>query len=120
MREIKFRVWDTRDKKMLRFAVGILNTLTNSFSDGRLIFLQYTELKDKRAKEIYEGDIVKTDNHNGIHFFAVKYIVDSGGSLGAFEFVSNEDNVLSVHCEAINNGEVIGNIYENPELLEEK
>ena len=84
-----------------------------------LIPLQYTGLKDKNGKEIYEGDVIRTDNYKGIHVFVVEYEFDYCGALGAFVF-NTKDEASSVHCEANETGDVIGNIYENPELLEKK
>jgi len=79
------------------------------------LLLQFTGLLDKHGKEIYVEDIVKTDNREGVHKFVVKYENYYCGSLGAFVFDTEED-VSSVHCEATECCEVIGNIYENPEL----
>ena len=80
---------------------------------------EYTGLKDKKrtkeypeGQEIYEGDIVRTDNFNGVHTFIVKYENEYCGSLGAFVF-RNDGRISSVHCEATKICEIIGNIYEN-------
>ena len=124
MREIKFRIWDTRDKKMLKFTVGILNTLINSFSDGRLIFMQYTGLKDKQNREIYEGDILdyglwKDEDcaERGVVGYSEKkatYIVSLYSWYGGEGYETLGDEIKD------NKAEVIGNIYENFELLEKK
>ncbi len=78
----------------------------------RFILMQYTGLKDKNGKEIYEGDIMATPNgHKGVVTYdECQYILAS--SKGEYE----NDMFYKVK----NHGaEVIGNIYENPELLKE-
>ena len=102
MREIKFRAWDKKD--------GMFNVITISFDDdlvehpnGMMYenckLMQYTGLKDKNNKEIYEGDIVKW--YNGI-----EEVFFGDGKFQAGVYLLDEKEF-----------EVIGNIYENPELL---
>lgn len=99
-REIKFRVWSTikSDGEMLYLKSGMLSDL-----EGLPAWkvMQYTGLKDKNGKEIYEGDIVTRKNKT--------YIVEY--ELGGFQFSGISAYVMQ--------GEVtiIGNICENPELL---
>lgn len=65
MREIKFRVWDKVEKKMLDFEILKHNEigLVHSFQNiGNWVAQQFTGLKDKNGKEIYEGDYVDFDN----------------------------------------------------------
>jgi uncharacterized phage protein (TIGR01671 family) len=61
MREIKFRAWDTLLKKYTYSGFGekTFNIFVKRVNCSRYIIEQYTELKDKYGKEIYEGDIVK-------------------------------------------------------------
>lgn len=70
--------------------------------------MQYTGLKDKNDKEIYEGDIVKHATDEGVY----KVIFEDGGfyvkNLFEYDFQTINEYPL----------EVIGNIYENPELME--
>lgn len=119
-REIKFRVWDIKNKEMLkvqeldfeptfyggRIAIR-LDQYNDYFDTEDMILMQYTGLDDKNGKEIYEGDIVKYENMTGkIMFFNGSFIMSN--------FEETEEWELGVINEEI---EVIGNIYENSELL---
>lgn len=123
MNNMKFRAWDKDERAMLDVhginfdAQGIwTNELIDDESDGNFIFLddvvpmQSTGLKDKKGVEIYEGDIVKNIYDE---IYVVKWL-DAGFYLeekynGGFDY-------YELHFEK--NKEVIGNIYENLELLE--
>lgn len=86
--------------------------------------MQYTGLKDKNGKEIYEGDIIAEweDGLEKVERYQVKWHGEDG--YPAFDIEPNhfeETNALSFYAQ---NGEgyeleVIGNIYENPELLQQ-
>jgi hypothetical protein len=111
MREIKFRAWNKITKQMSKsFTLSQLAIATDvSFQIEYVEFLEYTGLKDKNGKELYEADIV-------IPFYTVagygrKQEVRWG--IGAWE--PFDGNCDSDHSDRY---EVIGNIYENPELLE--
>ena len=117
MREIKFRVWDKHEKKMLNnvnirlIALGYLEDeicTGGAYVDELYEFMQYIGLKDKNGKEIYEGDILHGEFY-GYPFpcmetFTVKWHKADAG------FLANYFN--NAKCE------VIGNIFDNPELLE--
>lgn len=110
MREIKFRAWDKKKKEMItKMYIKRINiyeeTLNNLFEDKDVVFMQYTGLKDINGKEIYEGDIIKNPHGKSV----IEYIYSS------FHPLDESDGYNSGYkSEEV---EVIGNIYENPELL---
>lgn len=130
MREIKFRAWDKVLKRML-FPKFIGNG-NNFCSDdlmavtGVIELLQYTGLKDKNGKEIYDGDVLKyhqycnfnLEKETSISFVKWGETGDSDGYCHGkhFEWVIGGNNADSL-ADIYENSEIIGNIYENPELL---
>lgn len=118
MREIKFRAWD-KDLKEMLFIDNIFN-MTEKFSErgklGYFILQQFTGLKDKNGKEIYEGDIVETNGIDGKLRWVFKYIEEDCGVYGGFNPEPVNYNLSSIHNN-IENCEVIGNIFENPDLI---
>ena len=111
MREIKFRAWDGKElilwKELLEDYYG-LEELGNSWK-----WMQYTGLKDKNGKEIYEGDIVK----HPIYPRNLQVIWLDGKYVSKFE--ASKDGKHGFETIALTICEVIGNIYENPELVKE-
>ena len=125
MREIKFRAWHKQDKVMytindFRFIDNKIHYVALHLTDDKsilihmydepIILMQYTGLKDKNDIEIYEGDIVTR--------------------CGKELIVRWDENETAFHCFEANGRyswgnvdfgtTIIGNIYENPELLEAK
>jgi len=107
MEEIKFRAWDKTWKKM-----GNVTQLDLPHNDRDFILMQYTGLKDNNDKKIYEGDILK-------HEFCYPGIGKVIYEAPSFRVIGDDNDIWLGHC-AKNRRKVIGNIYENPELLKEK
>ncbi len=123
-REIKFRAWDKGDKVMIphkdiyrihmdenKGAYGL--TLDSNICGGLSMsfdLMQFTGLLDKNGKEIYEGDVVKTKNGT----YAAEW--DDQGSY-IFKTGKHDDYYVRMVLNPDQEAEVIGNIYENPELL---
>ena len=128
MREFKFRAWDPTSKKMIIPKEFIqLDKLYIGYFDGSgypkisedFILMQYTGVNDKNKKEIYEGDIIEIrDLFETPQTIAVVEWNDYGyfgvteKGRGMIDYLAG----LKTNCV---NFVVIGNIYENPELLEE-
>lgn len=126
----KFRVWlpDPDVKKMLRVkALVFENDKTRCvcgyaydfyLEDEDAILMQSTGLHDKNGKEIFEGDILAIETDEGI--LNVNIFWDSKHAL--FMFESKKYNEKDLLAELVEDNtypfEIVGNIYENPELLE--
>lgn len=130
MRDIKFRVWDNERNAMFNsksvdidFFEGKIEitsdtirydeVYTDEIKDFEL--MQYTGVKDKNGREIYEGDIVEYKNeYHVIEWDDCKFMAKGF-------YCSSQDTPDDFFSEfAYTNCKVIGNIYENSELLERK
>lgn len=117
MRDIKFRAWDKRSLKwfdMSTFSIMPDGIQVNVPGLGPVFvredydLMQYTGLIDVNHREVYEGDILKVTNpHTGTS--AIKRVWWNGETA---RFNGIPTSLVNVY-------EVIGNIYENPELLEQ-
>jgi len=124
MREIKFRAWNVGScqceecvgmwdmDRLMSITYG--DMADNIFNDPDFKVMQYTGLKDKEGVEIFEGDRCRFDS-----YYIGDYEFPSGSGVVSYEdgaFVVDEASELTA-CNITNlNYEVIGNIYENPEL----
>ena len=130
MREIKFRVWDEKYNQWDTSPLTI-HPAESVVKQGRVI-QQFTGLKDKHGKEIYEGDVVKftkwdaprsnTQDYLVEQPKVVKWSLNAGGDypFAGFTFINYHsvdlDTGYLVDCMNVQHGEVIGNIFENPKL----
>ena len=146
MREIKCRAWFPKTKRMTEsFTLGQpIEQIENTRREENGFYLQYTGLKDKKGKEIYEGDIIKLtakwktyskeddlyeDNYKS--YIGVVKIYSQGIIIKVYKqegddcYITDEDgkqilNMPKIKRIAGYRSEKTGNIYKNPKLLKDK
>ena len=123
MREIKFRAWDKENEKMMKVSSLHLENKEISVKENgtfRLFrmqdLMQFTGVKDKNGKEIYENDLISCNKYKNIVVFfengcfKVKYLRNSTTTITC----TLNSFLEKYKCK------ISGNIYEHPELLEEQ
>ena len=105
--EIKFRAWDKKERFMYELGRSDI-----PWEYPEIELMQFTGLHDKNGKEIYEGDVVK--HYNGVN--PVTWETGLASFQMSFSNFVLDQEIIPDYSEC----EVIGNVYEHPELLNEK
>ncbi len=121
MKEIKFRAWNKEEKCMIKklyFVYETENGLNSLYNDkdqcldeDEYVLMQFTGVKGKDGVELYEGDIVKGALKDEV------YIIEFFGGCFCYHRIGKENGWSNFNRESYGNFKVIGNIYENPEML---
>lgn len=145
IREIKFRAWHKKEKEM-KVVIGLeLQTMEIRVGEKEwwfmnyAILMQYTGKKDRDKKEIYEGDIVKNHWYScsgkfigglwvvkyGMHSIEGQDYYSNSGEGFYFDAQSGIDddtyNIANLPSDEDKGGiEIVGNVFENPEIMEGK
>ncbi len=136
MREIKFRAWDKKGKKMIEIDNIEFTWKKGKFKGGKVLYvcskegyefdcnnvilMQFTGLKDKNGKEIYEGDVLRYGNKEDDIIIQIVWIDLSDNGFKIIRQV-NKNIIHDIRIYRFDEqAEVIGNIYKNPELLTKK
>ena len=127
---IKFRAWDKEENKMIYDVEKTYDYMCNGFganesnfgdvlNSNNYIVMQYAEINDCNGRKIYDGDIIEVFyNKNRVYKQIIK--LECGMFIATFDG-RNGCSLYSIYTR-VNppRFKIIGNIYENPKLLEEK
>ena len=114
MREIKFKVWNTIDKCFVSPKTPVFFACLQEAMNGSKYYkaIQYTSLKDKDGVETYEGDVLASEGE-------CRSVVKFGGGSFCIQHITKWISPwLPMRGITMYRYSVVGNIYENPELLE--
>jgi uncharacterized phage protein (TIGR01671 family) len=134
MREIKFRAWDKKGKgfingfNMIGFCTGQgaprrkLQRYNVEWDIDSVIIEQFTDLKDKNGKgdEMYQGDLIIYPNKYRNAGNPIEIIWKDGAWRGLYVNNDNTKFIFILNAKEIKGAEIIGNIHQNPELIEER
>jgi uncharacterized phage protein (TIGR01671 family) len=112
MREIKFRIWNVDTNCWTTLESNIKNIALNN-----LIFQQFTGLKDRNGQDIYEGDLINFSWQVGYEEFYDDKNQEVFYSNECASFVFGKDMIAMSDRVVYDTLEVVGNVFENPELL---
>jgi hypothetical protein len=126
-RQIKFRFWgkfgelneekDECENEMLygdRFCFSDHAPINDLFADKSFVAMQFTGLVDKNGKEVYEADIVIHDSEKIVVSYAIQSVdAFEGAGFNLWSFYGEKLGGFRLQSEI----EIIGNVFENPELL---
>ena len=117
-RELKFRVYNPDKQQMMYFDIHNIWFADRYLCQDKYPVQQYTGLKDSTEKEIYEGDILKISyGAMGDVIGQVLYEADHGGYIFQWERKGPNQNYINLNCDVAFESVIVGNIFENPELL---
>lgn len=122
MKEIKFRVWDLIGKRMLKWGdimhLPAWEIFPGTPEQRAYNVMQYTGIKDKFKKELYDGDIIMVGSREDNIIYQVMYD-DENLCYIAYQCVHGTKIAINIgDINRICKFEIIGNIYENPELCQ--
>ena len=112
-REHKYRVYIPDTNKFVYFGINDFDYSDRYLDDGKYPIQQYTGLKDKNGKEIYEGDIVKWGDLN----YIVEYNHTACKWQGRCPYYHSYHHPTTEHFRDLMNGVIVGNYFENNDLL---
>lgn len=123
MHEFKFRAWDKEENRMIPWDFFCDAGIKDLFNNDSLTVMQFTGLKDKHGKEIFENDIVKVWINTDLNAWEHQQLAQVVFKCGCFCLQNNNRSILlddKCKKEPLNKFfecEAIGNIYENLDIL---